>query len=734
MTSDCPATHRQYASVLATVLTALAATRFAPIATPALMLLLCYFPGRIVVRAAELAPGWDAAGRCVLSVAISLAVAPVMLNLIWHFTNNPWVLLVTIWVLLHIGLWVAGRRKPNRTDLGAQQDKALCLFDHKSTKVVAAALTALVAFATIGPYWPTEVQGYPVPALIHDFVKHHAVLFSLERHSLPLGNPFYADGATGPVYYYHYFYLIPATVRAVSAGLSIELAFGLHGALVGIATVAMFYLITKRFTGGDGPATLAALLASAVGALDIIPIMVLHLRTVHLDAWADVIVRIHNFLNQMTWSPQNVLGLLIGLVGVYILSLKGWWRGWFLLGPILGVAMLGSSVWIAMGMFAGLAVFISTEAVSARKRKAHLIRQLALSGAVGLLMLATCVPSLLEYSEMKTRHGQGLTLEWPYQVHAIFGPLAPPGVIANILDLPWLLAVELGPRVLFLPLLPRSIWRRAWNDPGLRFLLLSSVVALVGFVTLRSHFACKWPYNDFGQKIIMIPMAGGAILAACVLRPGRGRLSLFNPLGWRLHEHPSGRPRTKTAWFVGLMLLAGSPVVFWEVPIASLRRHLSPEGPLAVAAHRDARRFAAEGQAYRFLRYELPESAVIQADWGDERVRLVQIARKQLGVTILQEDTMVFYPPDKGVHQRCLLEVSKSLSESGDAGSCNQVLRRHGITHLFVGWIEKQRWSHLEKVDDSRYFDLLFDSSAATVYAVKQPVPASSRQTAGGGG
>lgn len=677
--------------------------------------LLWYFPGRIAVRAGRLAEGWDAAGRFVLCVAASLAIAPVVLNPLWHVSNNPWFLLAAIWVLVTAGVWLAERRGPDEIAETSHAAPPLRLFDRRSTRVAAAAIVALVAFATIGPYWPTELRGYPVPSLIHDFVKHHAVLFSLEQRPLPLGDPFYADDATGPVWYYHFFYLIPATVRAVAAGLSIEAAFGLASAAVGISTAAMFYVIVKRFTGSDGPAILSALLATAVGGLDIVPVLLLRQPVITLDAWADPTFRIHNFLTQMMWSPQNVSGVLIVLVGVYVLSLKGWWRGWFVLAPLLGAAVVGSSIWIAMAALAGLTLFIIADVISQDGSAAGMIRRTAASCGVGVLMLAVCAPSLRGYAEMSHRIGKGLTTQWPYQSHALLGRLVPAGVLANLLDLPWVLGLELGAIALFPLLLPRSVWRRAWRDAGIRFLLISGIVAIAGFVTLRSYFT----YNDFGQKTIMVAMAGGVILAGCLAGERGTRVSLLNPLGWSLPEGLSPGRRTVTACVMGAVLVAGLPVSLYEAPLTAARRYLPASGPLGRIAHRDAARTAEEGAAYRWLRYDLPPGAVIQADWGDGRVTLVQIARRQFGVAILQEDTLVFTPADVRGHERCLAEVSASLSGGRSAEECHATLRRHGITHVFIGVIERQQWKGTERFDNDRYFERVFRRDGVQIVRLK---------------
>ncbi len=701
---------RRYAWALPTVLAALVALRVEPLTTLAGLVLLCYLPGRLVARWTGLAGHWDAAGRSLLAVAFSLVVLPVVLNPLWHLTNARWPLLAAVWALLTLGelveMGLARRR------LWPEPDARLAMFARRRTRVAGGLIAALVILATIGPYWPTELRGYPMPALIHDFIKHHAVLFSLERQPLPLGNPFFADGAAGPTYYYHFFYLIPATLRAWSDGLSIELAFGLASALVALATTGVLYLTVKRFAGDDNPAILAALLATAIGGLDVIALLILRQPVVTLDAWADHPVRIHPLFTQMIWSPQNVQGLLATLVAVLLLSTRGWFKGWLLWGPLIGAGLVGSSVWVAAGTLPGLVVYCLWETLVRPGSRSAGLHRLAGAAMVAILLAAVTAPTLLGYLEMSRRIGKGLTMQWPRQSHALLGRLTEPGPLANLLDLPWVLSLEFGP-VLLLPLcLPRSTWRRAWQDAGLRWLMISAVLAIGGYVTFRSYFT----YNDFGQKSIMVALAAGTILAACVVSGPARPVRPWNPLGWGLCGQSPRRPRRGLGVFVAAVLLLGLPQGCYQAPVTAIRRYLPTQGALGRLATPDQRLAQVEHEACRFLRYELPAEAVLQADPGSDRLRLLQVARRPLGVTVLDCDTMVFYPAHPDQHAAALAEVSEALAEVRDAVRCRDILLRHHITHVYVGTLERQRWQGLEKFERRDCFRPVHDDGTVAVY------------------
>ena len=265
------------------------------------------------------------------------------------------------------------------------------------------------------------------------------------------------------------------------------------------------------------------------------------------------------------------------------------------------------------------------------------------------------------------------------------------------------------------PTQPRRIWRRVWDDSGLRLLMLSALVALIGFVSVRSHFE----YNDFGQKVILAAMAAGVVLAACILAPQARRPSLLNPLGWSLHGQSPQRPRRVLGGFIGLVLLLGLPVGLYQSPLAAVRRYIREESPLRVLAHDDALQAAQEAGAGRFLRHTLPPDAVVQAHPFKERLPLAQIARKQIGIMVLEQDTMVFFPTDATAHQNALEAIAEVLEQPVGAERCHATLRAHGITHVFVGTVERELWQGLDKFTEQRFFECVFRDDQSAIYALR---------------
>ncbi len=674
------------------------------------VLLLAILPGMHILRTMRIGQQWDLTGRFVLGTAVSLAVVPVVLNLLWHITNDGGVLL-GVWAVLlgaAVLLWAGEPRLGS--GLLRSAGCYCCLdgrrfFEHRATKWFALFVSLVVMLATIGSYWPTELPGFPVPSSIHDFIKHHAVLDSLSRQPLPLGNVFYADGAAGPTYYYHFFYLVPATLHAWS-GADNELCFGIASCLGALSLTGLVYMTVKRLKGGEAPATLAVALVTVVGALDVFPLAVDILvgrrgMVVTLDAWADNVYRIHSFLNQMMWTPQNVQGVLVTMVGVTLLSHYGLWRGWFIWGPMLGASLIGSSVWVALGVMPAVAVWSVLRLVELRHDRRAAVRLLFALMVVAELMLLCAAPSVYGYLETSARHGKSLTMLWTPRTWAFFGQLTGPGIPANILDLPITLTFELGGKVLFLFGVGAVIWRRAWHDLGLRLLWICSIVAIIGSVTIRSHFY----YNDFGQKVMMLPMAFGAVLGACILDSDSGTRRWWNPLGWRLDSGHIQRHRRLVSWLVGLVIVAGLPMGFYEVPLTAARRYIEVRHvPVD------------ERAALCFMRHQLPPEAVVQADWRKKRATLAQTIRRQIGVMADQDDILVFRPADWEAYQQAVADVERALQETESSAEAHSLLASHGITHVYVGAIERKLWKHLEKLDDRSRFQPLFEAGAHCIY------------------
>jgi len=677
------------------------------VSTAAGLCLLLYWPGRLLADFLSLSILSGAAAGALLSLALSLGVSPPVLDLIWNITHQGWLVLVMWWVLL-CGLALCRHLRPSPSP---GEEPLTTLLEGRGARVFATLLAVWLVGCILLTYWPTERGGCPIAANPHDYVKHHAVLASLHSDGLPLGNPFCAEVAHQPYYYYHYFYLPPATVRLWTAGrLSIAAAFAWFAAAAALACVGLIYLLTKRLTGGDAPAAFAAAAASLIGGLDVIPLALKGQLVITLDAWADQAFRIHNFYTSYLWCPQHVLGLVVLLLGALLLSAAPRARWWLFLGPLLVASLTGATVYLAVAVLLTLGLYALIDLLGPGSAASSRPRRLGAWLIVALLGFLLMSPQLAGYAEMSSRYESNLTTTWPANSWALPGRLVAPGPLANLLDLPWRLLLEFGAGFLACLLVGRAVYRRLWNDQGLRLLLIASLVGLALCALFRSDVH----RFDYGFKIALYPaQALGAILCGCLLDAAT-RTSRWNPLGWRLRSDYCGRWRTIVGALMLAAVLIGLPVGFYEAPLAAARRLVLPAD----------RTWLAERRAYRYLRDELPADAVVQTHTGTSRAPLVQMVERQWGVLDPRNsDVGVFRPPDPSVLEAARRDVVQA-GQTASAAQAQEWLQAHRITHVFVGLQERERWEHLDKFQEARYFTPVFRDDSVAVYALVTGAPA----------
>lgn len=671
-------------------------------------------------------PGWlvlghllprracSAGARVVMAAGLSMCAAPVLLDALWRWTHDGQVMLV-VWVAVLVGLGLI-LPAASRERVAAR----LAVLEGAPRWGWAAVACAWLGFWIVAAYWPGMWDDAPLLPVVHDFVKHHAVLFSLERRPLPLGNVFFAPAADEPHYYYHYFYLVPATLRLWTGGrVSIELAFGLHAAWVALTVVGLTVVLARRVGASGGQSVAVAVVTALVGGLDVIPAAALAYRLGHavvtLDAWQTAVpYRVHNLANHMLWSPQHVHGLGVVLTAAVVASMFPRGRVWLWLGPVMGTALLGSSAQLAMVVLPAAGLWATAEAI--RARRWWPVRYAV--PALGWVGLATCVlgwPLVAGYWEMAGRYGGGLTWRWPENPAATLGRLVPPGPLANVLELPTLAVVDLGFRAMGAAAIGVVGWRRVLADPGMRMLVWSAVVGTAGMVVLRSDVH----EYDYGLKVSMLVTMSVLAVAAGLAAGSAAPQRWWCAWGWESRR-----------WWVraGLTgsLIAGLAVGVYELPGYGLRRWANGLAVLrgSVQGAPDAEvvgRVLAERGAYGWLRQHLPEEAVVQAWPRGARAYLVRVAHRVMGVLDPGDsDVGVFRPPDPARMARAFASCLEA-GASGDGRRLWETLRGLGVTHLFVGRLEREKWlgEGGARLADGVYFRQVYADGGTAIYEVR---------------
>jgi hypothetical protein len=362
-------------------------------------------------------------------------------------------------------------------------------------------------------------------------------------------------------------------------------------------------------------------------------------------------------------------------------------RWWLIVGPLAAAAVFGTSVYLAILIFLAAAPWCVVhwrDAVRARRLSAR-------QAASSLAVMATVATGLMivqawHYAVMAGRYHGGLTLQWDRFPFALLGRLVPPGPLANYLDMPWLLLIDVGLPAIACVVVARTVWRAAWADAGMRLVLIVAALGPVAMFTVRSDVN---PY-DYGFRLGLMPaMAAAAILTG----------ALVDPRNIRRRVRPLRVPL-----LVGGVLL-GLPVGLFELPVSALRSRLMTD-PMD-----------REAAAIHFIRANTPEDTVVQGD-PQSRFRLPERTDRPTGILDPSYSHIrVFTPPAPRIMEAAYEEVTRAFLDPQPQRAA-ETLRRWGIDVVFVGWIEWDRYGLLPQFHDANHFALLYNDRDVEIYRV----------------
>ncbi|MDX2199979.1 MAG: hypothetical protein SF069_13540 [Phycisphaerae bacterium] len=628
------------------------------------------------------------------SLASGLVLAPVLLDVLWRFTNSRGALvamLVLPYVLRTVWRHFLADERAGTPRSSTREPQALSR-QGSLPRMGLIGISLWVGGCVFASFALPEWRGPVAPRAAQDYVKHHAIMMALETGPLPLRSPFYAAAPDEPYYYYHYAYLWPAALRILSFGtIPISVAFGLHSALVAVAFILLIFVIARRLTGSDGRALFAAACASIIGGWDVIPIAFQVLsqgRAIPaiFDSWIPSPWRIHNLGTQFLWCPQHVHALLtLTLVGEWLARMPHS-RAWLALGPLFAASIFGSSAFVSLTAFPAAAILALRSLAPQQPTGSEgiaIIRRFAALLWIAVASLALMMLQLPGYLEMGRRIGGGFTTAWDRLPVAILGRLAPPGVIANWLDAPWILFIDLGIVAVALAALAMGPARRFVRDPVLLLLLLAGGMGAIGTFTLHDR-AHEFVYGF--RVCVMALSAAGAIAAAFL---------------W-----PANRSARLAKIGIVYAVLLGLPVGLLELPLMASRALLRA-APLE-----------ADRGALTWIRANTPPNAVVQGD-PISRFETVQLIDRRAAV--LDPDNahvQVFTPRDLPA-MRAARDAARALFTSNDAAAIESTIRRLRVEYLLVGSAERALCGECSIFDTLASLEIAYRDDAARVYRVR---------------
>jgi hypothetical protein len=645
-------------------------------------MLLVVLPGTYALRLFQ--PACKTAGRKWLAIPMSLIIMGLALSYLWQWSNDRSTVLLTV-LIINAALILVTHLRPDSHGPPAP------MFDTRRQRWFFTALLVWIGACVTLCYWLPAWRSVEHP--VGDYVKHHAVCWSLDRSPLPLQNVFFAAASDQPCYYYDQLYFIPAAIRILAGHtVSIPFVFGLVAGIVAITFIAMVYLLANDVIGSRHGALLATCCASIVGGWDIIPCVVKWIDIgrvfIVLDAWCPIAWRIHNIMDNFFWCPQHEAALMMFLFCCRLLQINARSRWWLLVAPLAAVSIWGTSVYHAMITFPAAALYAMFEGYRAMATdRAALKRLLGAILLIGVAGAMAMIPRALQYHEMNARYDGGLTLQWERFPLALFGRLLPPGPWANWLDAPWMLLIDVGLGVLACLMISRQAWSRLWRNNGTRLLLITGSIGLVTMWLIRSSVnPFDYGFRHASRTVLIV----GALCAGLLLQP---------------HLLRSWARRCR--WPVLMAgILIGLPVGLYQSPLMATRSLI------------ESRRGLAEAGATRYIRQHTSTDAVVQTE-PKKGAPFVQLTdRRSAAVDPEDSHVNIFRPPDmtpvleayRDVQEDCQVESSRVAYEK---------LHKWGTTHLLIGHREQELFGLMPQFNDAKWFEKVYDDQQVRVYRLR---------------
>jgi hypothetical protein len=628
------------------------------------------------------------------SLSCGFVFVPIPLAWLWRATNHAgWVLAVLLVVSYGL-LMLRASRGESRASASAAARAPWPLW----------LLAAWVGGCVFLALWLPTAFDRVVVQSAHDYVKHHAVLWSLANSPLPLHSPFYAAEPDISYYYYEYHYYIAAAMRQLAGqtSVSIALAFAASSALLAVTLVGLTHRLALVLLGTPRAALFAAACISVLGGWDILPAAWRMFETgrplVTLDTWIAVPWRLHNLATQLIWCPQHVAALLALVFAALLLHVAPRARAWLWVAPLTASFCFGTSAYLTLVYFAASCVLIlwalrdGPEAPPFGSRP-RFLSALLLMGAASL---ALTIVQMQQYREMSARFPGGLTVAWERGAHALLGRWLAPGPFANLLDAPWLLLLDLGLPGLALLLVNGAFWGRLSASPAARLLLPAALLGALASVTIRSNIHSF----DYSFRIAIMPaQLLGALCAGALLDAGNVR-------AW---ARSLGLP----ALTMGVALSA--PCGLYELPLMAVRSFLPP----------DAGECRVEAAAIRYVRGHTAPDAVLQA--GPEfSVVLPQLCERAVSVARPDDaHVQVFTPPNRDeMLRKSALAAQAFRSES--SREAHAALHELRVTHVLRGPREMAAFGAMRALEDEKYFERVFTDEQVWVLRVGEGIAVAS--------
>ena len=563
----------------------------------------------------------SSAARFVIAIVLSMAVCPILLFLVYHFTSTK----VTISLLLLIGIVVAIILLKTKQTSVASESKRL----YRMALLVASGWIIFSILFIIDIQWGDRLY-YNVIA--HDFTTRVAIINAITRTGVPPINPSYFPGHPVRLTYLYYFWYILGSIIAQigSPFISGYIAMIASVSWCGLALMAIIALYLRlRNPEGNAKAWKSSLLGIGlllISGFDVIPALYLIIATRFvtgsavfggdIEHWNEQITA---WIGSVSWAPHHVAALIACLTGVLLIHSI---RGQKISKQIKAAIVAG----LAFASAAGLSVYVTLVfilfwglwMITLFFQKEHRLSLfMALAGIIALIAASPFLAGLI--------HGNGSASSTGIPIAFSVRAFIP--IILNIV-------LSTYPPVLlnwiFLLLLP------------INYLMELGFFFITGILWIEQYRKKSWRQNPFySSEIILLAVTIfiGSFVQSTVISnndlgwrawlPGQFILLIwsldiinkFFPNGWRKGERNSENARRisrplKIFIIIGLLttitdvLLLRTWPMLVDADIAGFPSSLSPDTQLG------KRTFSAR-LAYDYINLHTPENTLIQDNPAD---------------------------------------------------------------------------------------------------------------------
>jgi hypothetical protein len=471
----------------------------------------------------------SSAARFVIAMVLSMAICPILLFLVYHFTSPK----ITISLLLLIGIVFAIILLKTKQTSVASESKRL----YRIALLIASGWIIFSILFIVDIQLGNHLY-YNV--ISFDFTTRVAIINAITRTGVPPINPSYFPGHPVRLTYLYYFWYIPASIVAQlgSPFISGYTAMIASVTWCGLALMAIIALYLRlRNSESKAKAWKSSLLGIGlllISGLDVIPALALIVSTRFNNGYAYLDGDIEHWNEQITawigsvsWAPHHVAALIACLVGVLLIHSI---RGQALSAQLKGMLVAG----LAFGSAVGLSVYVTLVftlfwgiwmLVLFFQKEYRLSLLMAFAGTIALIAASPFLAGLVSENGSSSTSGSPIAFAVRIFIPVFVFISAYPPVLLNLI---------------FLLLLP------------VNYLMELGFFFIAGLLWIQQHNGKRWQQNPFYlPEIILLSVTifVGSFIRSTVIGN--------NDLGWR-------------AWLAGQFIL-----LIWSVDVI---KRLFPNG------------------------------------------------------------------------------------------------------------------------------------------------------------